>query len=507
MVVKNLFQLLANSWEKYPDKICLVSNEKKYTYNQLMEMIINLSTVYKDNDLKSSDRVLIIGGNNILTITGFWSSFVNNSCITILNPELSSEKIEYIINDLKPKIIVSDVYKSNIHKIITSKYISLNNINSQNYKINLQTFLESCDLGIDLDLASIIYTSGSTGNPKGVMLSHQNMISATNSISNYLEIKSNDNILNILPLSFDYGLYQMILAFTNGCMLVLDENSFPIKSINLIEKYQISILPVVPSLINFFYNYYLQTKKRFLSVKKVTNTGAAMTNRHFEALDNIFTNAQIFSMYGLTECKRCSYLPPKYSKNKRDSVGIAIPNTQLWIEDNEGNKLPPNSEGELVVRGSTVMLGYWNNPYETNKKLKPGKLPYERVLRTADLARIDEEGFIYLNGRKEEIIKNKGIKVIPIEVENIIMSFDSIKEVAAIGINDENLGEIFIIFISVYKDYFSKPDFKEYILNKLEPSQKPSKICEIENLPKSFNGKIDKINLSKIYSSGEYREI
>jgi acyl-CoA synthetase (AMP-forming)/AMP-acid ligase II len=229
---------------------------------------------------------------------------------------------------------------------------------------------------IDIDLASLIYTSGSTGTPKGIMLTHRNMLTAATSITTYLENREDDVILCALPLSFDYGLYQIIMAFRVGARVVLERSfAYPTQVLEDMVAERVTGFPGVPTMFATLAGMKGLDKYDFSRIRYVTNTAAAIAAKHIAFVRQTFQAARFYSMYGLTECKRCTFLPPEDLDRKPDSVGIAIPNTELWIVDDDGNRVGPNIVGQLVIRGATVMKGYWNKPEETARRLRPGPLP------------------------------------------------------------------------------------------------------------------------------------
>ena len=239
-----------------------------------------------------------------------------------------------------------------------------------------------------IDLAALIYTSGSTGKPKGVTLTHRNMTFAAASIVEYLEMQQDEVVLLCLPLSFDYGLYQLLLAIMVGGTLVLEKGfAFPGKVVQLLESEDITGLPGVPTLFGVLLGLRGLEARELPALRYLTNTGAALSVTTIAGLRETFPKARIYSMYGLTECKRVSYLPPDQIDVKPASVGIAIPGTEVWVEDDDGNECAPGEVGELIVRGPHVMQGYWNDPEATAKRLRPGRWPWERVLMTGDLFR------------------------------------------------------------------------------------------------------------------------
>ena len=202
-------------------------------------------------------------------------------------------------------------------------------------------------------------------------------------------------------------------------------------------------------------------------------------------------------MYGLTECKRVSYLEPELLDIKPGSVGKAIPGTEVFIKTAEGNLAKPNEPGFLYVRGPHVMAGYWKRPEQTKKMLSPGKIPGESILCTHDWMRMDEEGFLYFVGRSDDIIKTRGEKVSPLEVENVIHSIDGIKEAVVLGVPDKLLGESVRAFVVLNTgSHLTEKDIKKACTRKLENFMVPKDVIILDVMPLSPNGKIAKKELA-----------
>src|SRR6185369_8954933 len=239
---------------------------------------------------------------------------------------------------------------------------------------------------IDADLAAIIYTSGSTGDPKGVMLTHLNMVSAARSISSYLELQADDVILCALPLAFDYGLYQILMAFLKGATVILERSfAFPVKVLQTMAHERVTVFPGVPTMFSLLMNLKTLREHPLPALRKITNTAAALSEEHIRQLRSLFPQALLYSMYGLTECKRVTYLPPEQLDVRPTSVGRGMPNEEVWLVDAAGQRLPNGATGELVIRGSNVMRGYWDKPEQTAQRLKPGPIAGEVVLYSGDI--------------------------------------------------------------------------------------------------------------------------
>jgi acyl-CoA synthetase (AMP-forming)/AMP-acid ligase II len=243
----------------------------------------------------------------------------------------------------------------------------------------------------------------------------------------------------------------------------------------------------------------------FYFVEKITNTAAHLSSELIPDLKKIFPNALIFKMYGLTECKRVSYLEPELIDIKPDSVGKAIPGTEVFLLSPEGDPVHSGEPGILHIRGPHVMLGYWNREDLSNEMLKPGKLPGERILCSNDWFKMDEEGFLYFLGRNDDIIKTRGEKVSPVEVENTIYAIEGIKEVVVMGVPDKVMGESIMAVVTLHDGVqLNEKMIHRACMNHLESFMVPGKIFILQEMPKSSNGKIDKKGLKKILQNEPY---
>jgi acyl-CoA synthetase (AMP-forming)/AMP-acid ligase II len=355
---------------------------------------------------------------------------------------------------------------------------------------------------IDMDLAALAYTSGSTGTPKGVMLSHANIVSVITSIAAYLENTAHDIILNVLPLSFGYGLCQLLTAAKVGATLVLERSfAYPHAVLQKLVAERATGFPLVPTMAAILLQMDLG-KYDWSSLRYMTNAGAALPVEHVRQLRRRLPHVQLYAMYGLSECMRASYLPPKEIDRRPDSVGRGIPNEEAFVVDEEGHRVGANVVGELVVRGSHVMQGYWNLPEETQRRLRPGPLPGQRVLYTGDLFRADEEGFLYFVARKDDIIKSRGEKVSPREVEEVLYQHSEIAEAAVIGVHDAILGQAVKAVVTLRDDSrLTEREVLRHCASRLEEFMVPKHVDIVESLPKMANGKIDKSALMSTSAS------
>lgn len=502
-----------------PNKIALVADQGRYTYLEIEQQSNRLAQALLQRGLKRGDRVAIHQENSLEAVVAVFAVLKAGGVFVMVNPTTKIDKLTYVLNNCQAHALIIPQKKRktlfehsdllpHLKTVIT---VGSDSEQQANHDLQMPRFesweqlqVEFADCitpptipTISIDLAALVYTSGSTGNPKGVMLTHLNMTSAARSITTYLLNEPDDIILNVLPLSFDYGLYQLLMAFRVGATLVLEKSfTYPHAILQKIIDEEVTGFPLVPTMSAILLKMDL-SKYDFSKLRYITNTGAALPTEHILTFRKRLPHVQIFSMYGLTECKRVSYLPLDQVDIRTGSVGIAMPDTEVFIVDDAGIRLPPEHVGELVVRGANVMKGYWEAPEQTAERLRPAVLPNEMYLYTGDLFRMDQAGYLYFVGRRDDIIKSRGEKVSPKEVENVLFAHERISEAAIVGDPDPVLGQSIRAIITVMPDQqLSEKEVLAYCRKHLEDFMVPKTIEFRDELPKSPNGKIDKKQLA-----------
>ena len=331
------------------------------------------------------------------------------------------------------------------------------------------------------------------------------MTAAAGSITTYLENTPDDIILNVLPISFDYGLYQVLMASRVGATLVLEKSfAFPQSVLNRMAEERVTGFPIVPTMAALILRMKSLEPGFLPNLRYISNTGAALAPAVIGRLRTLFPDTLIFSMYGLTECKRCTWLPPSELDRRPASVGIAIPGTEAWVVDEEGRPADPETVGELVIRGPHVMKGYWENPEATARVLSPGRFSWEKVLHTGDLFKTDTDGFLYFVGRKDDIIKTRGEKVSPKEVENVLYAMPEVSEAAVVGVSDPVLGSaIEAIVVAAPGASPTEKDIVRHCARHLEDFMVPRRVSFRETLPKTDSGKISRRLVEKTLEAAE----
>jgi len=519
---------LSRSARRFPDKVALVCGQHRWTYKALDQRADHLATALLDAGVRRQDRVAVFLDNCAETVISLYGILKAGGVFIILAGSLKGAKLRYIMENSGAKILITHTGKAGVvsdalsegageRKLIwvgqTKRIPEQLSKSSLGWDEIFSDFVDkiadgvkNCRLPrcIDVDLATLIYTSGSTGEPKGVMSTHNNMISAARSIIQYIGNVEDDIILDVLPLSFDYGLYQVIMAFMFGGTVVLEKSFLYLHSIlERIAQEKVTGFPIVPTIVAMLLKLQDLKKYDFSTLRYMTNTGAALPVEHIRRLRDMFPQVTMISMFGLTECKRVSYLPPEELDRIPSSVGKAMPNCEVLVVDENGSEVAPGETGELIIRGSNVMQGYWADPEMTARTYRDGQYPSGRILHSGDYFRQDERGFLYFLGRKDDMIKSKGERISAKEVENNIASMEGVAEVAVIGVPDEIFGQAIKAYI-VPAPHVELPEKEvlKFCAANMEAFMVPKYIEFMDSLPKTPNGKIDKKRLKAKAEAG-----
>jgi len=507
-------RFLEDSARQLPAKTALVCGDQRLTYQEIEAAANRLAHALQALGLQRGDRVAIFLDNSPEVAISILAALKAGGVFVIVNPTTKIDKLAYILNNCRARVVITQASKfrplteeqpplPHLGAIVVARgevaappgpipCLSLEGLLAR-HEADALPPENPC---IDIDLAALIYTSGSTGNPKGVMLTHLNMVAAATSITTYLDNQPDDIILNVLPLSFDYGLYQLLMAFKIGGTLILERSfAYPYAVIETLRREHVTGFPLVPTILAILLQLDL-AKFRFPALRYITNTGAALPTPHIARLRQLFPHVRIYSMYGLTECKRVAYLPPDQIDCRPNSVGKAMPHVEAYVVDEHG-RVPPGTIGELVVRGSNVMKGYWEMPEATSKMLRPDPVSGEPVLYTGDQFWMDEEGYLYFVGRTDNIIKSRGEKVSPREVENVLYALPGIAEAAVIGVPDPILGQAVKAVVALKDGARLTPqEILRHCAQHLEDFMVPKVVEILDSLPKTASGKINQRELA-----------
>lgn len=510
-----LESFLQHSAEQWPEKTALVCGPRRMTYAEYEAASNRLAHGLIACGIVRGDRVAIMLDNSIEVAISVFAILKTGAAFMMVNATTKAEKLHYLLNHSGAAALVASSRRAStleealhdtpdLQTVIFTPTDRPCTISRNKQTVGFDDLLDRHhhesgpppQRAIDVDLASLMYTSGSTGVPKGVMLTHQNMVTSSTTLTTYFGNTPDDVILNALPLSFNYGLYHILMAAQFGGTLVIERTfAYPEAVLKRMVSEGVTAFPIVPTMLAILLQANLE-RHDLSRLRYLTNTGAALPSDHIARLRALLPQVTLHSMYGLTECKRVCALPPEELERRSDSVGIPLPNQEICLVGEDDLPVSPGEVGQLVVRGSNVMRGYWRMPEETDRVLRPGPIQGERVFYTGDLFRQDDQGFLYFVGRVDDMIKSRGEKVSPREVENALHNHPAVAEAAVIGVPDEILGRAVKAFVVLRPDMeASVRDLQRHCAGQLEDYMAPQLIEFRDHLERTDHGKIDKRQL------------
>ncbi|WMJ82384.1 AMP-binding protein [Clostridium sp. MB40-C1] len=469
------------------DKTAVI-DKKEISYKEIYSGVQKIESILKEEKIIKNNSILLVSDNSTFFINSYFGIIKKGAVCVPINPSLSKDEIKYILDVLNISIIfVQKKYKYKIESVISENVKIFTEDSVENFIPNIkeEAIFESIEGD---DTAVMIFTSGSTSKPKGVMLTHNNLIHNTNSIIEYLSLAPEDRVEVVLPFYYCYGTSLLHTHFRVGGSLVINNRfMFPQTVLEDINEYKCTSFAGVPSTYQILLRMTDIKNMKFPSLRYITQAGGKLANVFINNLLEILPNTDIYVMYGQTEATaRLSYLPPNLINEKIGSIGKGIPGTELKVIDKDGNLVKPGEIGEVVAKGKNIMKGYFNSEEETQKILKNG------YLYTGDLAIIDEDGYIYIVSREKNIIKTGGNRTSPKEIEDIIVEIPEVIECAVIGVYDDILGEAIKAFV-VLKGSDSNIDekyIKSFCKEKLASFKVPKYVEFLKSLPKNSSGKI-----------------
>ncbi len=466
---------------KNSDELFLVNKREQTTHNELYQTVCRVSSFLNDK-YGTGKNILLYSTNTRFFIVCYLSIIKSGNVCVPINPGSSKSTLDFIIGETTPLLaFIQKRFLQNIQE----KGIPLIEESELEEKIAPYSFIESeTDNNFDEEkTAEIIYTSGSTAFPKGVMISHKNLIANTTSIVEYLKINSSDRVLIVLPFYYCYGLSLLHTHLRAGGSIVLNNTFMLIGTvINDLKNYQCTGFSGVPS----HFQILLRKSDSFLNSKfehlrYVTQAGGKLHKVFIEEFIDNFPEILFYVMYGQTEATaRLSFLPPENLRAKLGSIGIGIPGVELKLIDSEGNAISDGEVGEIAAKGDNIMKGYYNAPELTKETIVNG------YLITGDLAKRDKDGYFYLVARKKEIIKVGGERISPKEIEEVIVSVPDVVDCTIEGVDDEILGEKLKATI-VINDSIDKEILKEKILLKCKEKLSPIKVPQVIDFQSQVN--------------------
>lgn len=511
----NISDQLSITAKENPAKIAYIFEEAETSYLDLEGAVQRFASSMEALGYKKGDHIALIVGNSPYYVISLYGALRLGLVVIPVNPMYTANELSYILHNGDVKAIITmDVMLEKLASIdqdlpSVKHYISCDSGAGISVQENLlqpkmKTFSELVGKGEgdferpvldDQDTAIILYTSGTTGKPKGAMLSHENIYSNAKDVADYLGINGKDRMIAALPMFHVFCLTVSLNApLMNGGTILIIPKFSPADVLRVANEREATVFAGVPTM----YNYLLQAvkgqKPKFGNVRLCISGGAAMPVSLLEAFEETF-HIQLSEGYGLSEASPVTCFNPIDRPRKAGSIGTSIWNVENKVVDLFGEEVETGEVGELIVRGPNVMKGYYKMPEETEVALKDG------WLYTGDMARVDEDGYVYIVDRKKDMILVGGYNVYPREVEEVLYTHPNVIEVAVIGEPHPESGESVTCFVVVDDAEISEKDLIDFSKGHLVNYKIPTRIEFLEELPKNTTGKILRRSLKSSVNS------
>jgi len=516
MSINCIRTLIEDANVSHPDKIALTFGNEKITYSELFTKVNQIAYYLDELNMPSKSRIGIYSYKGIDQVIAILAILSTDYILVPLTRFLKPEQVEYIINDCNIECIITDKIKlESIEEInFTGSIISYETTHKdlpsfeEIYKYYNKPY--ECIISGHQN-AAITYSFGISGQPKGIVISHRNFMDSARVVSQYLNLKENDVISGLLIFNLDYGLNQLFCSLYKRATLALHRFVLPNDFFNHIINDKVTVLPLMPISITDMFDeeeHKLPNPQLLENVRIITSSGGNVTSKMINDIEKYFTNAKFYSMHGLTEAFRSTYLDPSQLKIRPDSIGKAIPDVELYVIDKDGNECPPRVVGELIHRGGYIYQGYWKGEKETKERYKSaqilkkiinldGELNDEIVVATGDYVYKDEEGYLYFVSRNDDMIKTRGYRVSPNEIQSVVYkNIEEIERCAVFSINNEEIEEEIVLVYTSNSELNSKEiifELKKHLASYMIPSQ----IIYKKSLPLIPSDK-NKINIEEI---------
>lgn len=495
---------LKQTAKAFGPKPAVVAGDGQVTYGELEVLSASLAATFIGTGVRSGDRIVMVLDNGWEAVVSFFACWKAGAVACPLHPTIKAEKLAAILDSTGARLVIAQgrlraTVDAAIGMAVAPPRLILVQAGTDDTG-DAMGFEQALQMPApaplsrppaDPDaLALLIHTSGSTGRAKGVMLSHANVLAACQSIASYLGNSADDTVLSVLPLSFGYGITQMVTMVLAGGTLVLEKSfAFPRKIVQRLAEVKATGFPLVPTMAALITAMKDLQPGSLPDLRYISSAAAAMPPAIGGQLQQMFPDTRFYLMYGQTECLRATYLSPDEACGRIGSVGKAIPGTDAFVIDEDGRRAAPGVVGELVVEGAHVMQGYWQDPLASALALSP--IDGGRRLHTGDLFRTDAEGFLYFVSRRDDIIKTRGEKVSPQEVENALYSLPGITEAAVAGVDDPIFGQVVRAYVVLAEGaVLGEREIIRHCAGLLEDYMVPKSVEFRAALPRTTTGKI-----------------
>ncbi|MFE9400573.1 class I adenylate-forming enzyme family protein [Streptomyces sp. NPDC006530] len=440
-----------------------------------------------------ADRILVRVGNTREFTALMFGALRRGIAFVPVNPAMKRFHLNTVVPDCDPVLVIGqDAQDTAILRELTDRPV----FELDDVRLGAEALYDATPAAGEApvapdDLGLLIYTSGSTSAPKAVVSTHAPIVFAARAIQARLDYREDDVVLVAVPVSFDYGLYQILLSVIAGAQVVLTSPDRHVRLLSTLHEYGVTVVPLVPSLGEMLLTLSRRDRRGAPPVRLFTNTGAALTGPVIAQLRAAFPAAQVSPMFGTTECKRITVLEPDGDIARPGSVGRALDGTEVLILDDDGRLLPPGTVGEICVRGPHIMTGYWQAPEQTALRFRPDSVTGETTLHTGDYGHLDTDGHLYFEGRRDDLFKRKGVRMGTLEIETAALDIEGVTAAAALAPAE---GQDLTLYAVTE---LSADEVLAQLTERLEAAKVPAACHLLDALPLTPNGKTDKQRLRR----------
>ncbi|MBI4526160.1 MAG: AMP-binding protein [Deltaproteobacteria bacterium] len=495
--------LLQQAQSGHAKKTAIVDGQRRIDYSDLLRLALGYAAVLKKAGLQKGDRVGIFLRRSIEAVVALFATHSAGGVAVIIADVLHSKQVEHILAHSEALLMLTD--SRQLLQVPALGFDRQRIINMDEIVPGRAAFSPVSAIGNDLAL--LIYTSGSTGLPKGVMVSHSNLLSGAMIVSDYLRVTEEDTLISLLPFSFDYGLNQLLMTLFTGGTLVIQRSLFPAEVCRTAQKDKITGIAGVPTLwlqLTGAYSPFLNTS--FPHLRYITNSGGSLPESVIRQIRKSHPQVEIFLMYGLTEAFRSTFLPPDQVDIRPSSIGKAIPNVEILVLHEGGRLCRPGEVGELIHRGATVTLGYWRDPEATARVFRPHPLTdygngrAEIVAFSGDLVKTDSDGYLYFVGRRDQLIKTRGYRLSPEEIERWAFGSGLLANAVAFAVPKDPVDSHIVLAVTPKEtDDFGRQAFDRYCRNEMPEYMRPHDVWVLNEFPLTSAGKPDRVRIKQTY--------
>ncbi|AHH94853.1 AMP-binding protein [Kutzneria albida] len=489
--------LLDGTAASTPQAVAVSDGYGRWNYAEVADHSRAVHAWLADRGVLPGQRVVVQLPTTRELVALFYGTVRSGAVFVPLNPAMKSFHLSSVLDNADPAlVVVDDASVQRVSELTQVPVIGFGEVWNQVQGLRMSGRSAVPVEVLPEDIAVLVYTSGSTAAPKAVVCPHAQITFASRALVSELGYRAEDVVFCRFPMSWDYGLYKVVMCTAVGAEIVLADGDSDLLLLKRIRASGATVVPIVPSLATMIATLAAREEEAAPTVRMFTNTGAALPPSTIDSLRAAFPGVRVVRQFGQTECKRISVMPPEQDGERPDSVGRPLPGTLVRILDSDGTQLPVGQVGEIVVSGPHVMPGYWRSPEQTARNFRYEPVTGELRLHTGDYGRLDADGYLYFEGRRDDMFKRKGIRMSTVEIEAAAMDIPGVRAAAALPPGQEH-----DLLLFVDADLAPHAVLRE-LATRLEPAKVPAACHVVEDIPLTLHGKNERKQLLALIEGG-----